>query len=278
MVGLRWRTLYPFASHFFTLSSGHKIHDVDEGSNWRTLYPFASHFFTLPSGHKIHYVDEGPKESKEVVLCLHGNPTWSFFYRDIIKSLRPNYRVIALDHLGCGLSDRFSEKSYRLSQHIDNLERLVESLQLKSLTLVMHDWGGAIGMGWATKHPAMVKRLVFMNTAAFLDSDIPKRIAFLRTPFLGAFAIKYLNLFCVPALSMASTTGLAAEVRQGYLFPYQKASQRGAVSAFVADIPLRSSHPSYPTLQAIEKRLSSLQRPTLCLWGGARFLFPPRLS
>jgi len=120
--------------------------------SFQKLYPFKSCHFRLPSNLSMHYVDEGPRDG-EVILCLHGNPTWSFFYRNIIESFRQKYRVIAPDHLGCGLSDRFQSKTYRLEDHIQNLDRLISALGLKSVTLVMHDWGGGNWNGLGNETP-----------------------------------------------------------------------------------------------------------------------------
>ena len=116
-------------------------------------YPFASHFFEV-GGLRYHYVDEG---TGPTLLMVHGNPTWSFAWRNLIKALAPRYRVVAVDHIGCGFSDKPQDYSYRLAQHVANLERFVTGLDLSEITLFAHDWGGAIGMGAATR----VARAVF---------------------------------------------------------------------------------------------------------------------
>ena len=133
----------------------------------KDLYPFESNFLELEDGLKMHYIDEG---EGEVLLMLHGNPTWSFYYRNLIQSFQKKYRCIAPDHIGCGLSDKPQDYNYTLSTHIDNLEQLVNSLGLKDITLVMHDWGGSIGMGLAVRQPKLIKRLIIFNTAAFLST------------------------------------------------------------------------------------------------------------
>src|SRR3989338_6551111 len=122
--------------------------------SWRKLYPFESHFLDL-EGVRYHYVDEGRGEP---VVLLHGNPTWSFYYRRLILDLRQRYRVIAPDHIGCGFSDKPQRYAYTLEQHIANGQALIERLGLARIALVMHDWGGAIGMGSATRHPDTVAR------------------------------------------------------------------------------------------------------------------------
>ena len=126
-------------------------------------YPFPSHFFDL-DGLRYHYVDEG---SGPTLLCVHGNPTWSFAWRNLIKALSPRYRVLAVDHIGCGFSDKPQDYPYRLAQHVANLERFVTALDLREITLLGHDWGGAIGMGAAAALPERFSRFVLFNTAAF---------------------------------------------------------------------------------------------------------------
>ena len=129
-------------------------------------YPFTPRFHAHPDGVVQHYVDEGPR-TPAAALCLHGNPTWSFLWRNVIRTLSPRGRVVALDHIGCGLSDKPAHYGYRLEQHIANVERVVDALGLERITLIVHDWGGAIGMGFARRHPERIERIVVTNTAAF---------------------------------------------------------------------------------------------------------------
>ena len=243
------------------------------GPELRELYPFESRYFDI-DGVRMHYVDEGDGPP---VLMLHGNPTWSFHYREFIKSLRDRYRVIAPDHIGCGLSDKPSGYRYTLANHIANVERLVEHLKLTGVTLLVHDWGGAIGFGWATRHPALVSRFVVLNTAAFTGFEAPLRIRICRWPWLGAFLVRGLNGFLRSSFRMAVTRPLHSRVRRGYLLPYDSYASRVAIHQFVRDIPLGSSHPTYATLLAIEERLGLLaEKPMLILWGGRDFCFNDR--
>ena len=129
---------------------------------------------------------------------IHGNPTWSFTYRNLIKSLKESHRTIAVDHIGCGLSDKPQNYAYRLQDHIENLESLVNSLKLTNITLIVHDWGGAIGFGLATRNPHLIKRVVILNTAAFESDQIPRRINFCRLPFIGERLIRHFNAFVLP--------------------------------------------------------------------------------
>ncbi len=234
-------------------------------------YPFQGRFLTLPDGQRMHYIDEG---AGPVVLMLHGNPTWSFFYRNLIRTLRGRFRCIAPDHVGCGLSDKPQQYPYRLAQHVANIESLLEALAIDRFHLIVHDWGGAIGMGVATKTPGRVGRMVVMNTAAFRSQNIPLRINVCRIPGFGALAIRGFNAFARGATIMAKQRPLAPEVRRGFIFPYNNWKNRIATLRFVQDIPLHESHPSYPELLRIEQSLFSLaDKPMLLAWGTRDWCF-----
>ena len=244
------------------------------GQNWRALYPFASNWLTLPAG-RYHYVDEGQGQP---LLFVHGNPTWSFYWRELIQALRPNYRAIAVDHLGCGLSDKPRDFSYRLADHIDNLVRLIDTLDLRGITLLAHDWGGAIGLGAAAARPERFERFVLFNTGAFHGQPCPWRIRVCRTPGLGPLAVRGANAFLRAAFWMATSNPkkFQGDIRQGYLAPYGNWANRLAIQRFVEDIPLSPRHPSYNTLAQIEQALPSLaERPTKFIWGMRDWCFTP---
>ncbi|MBP6218015.1 MAG: alpha/beta fold hydrolase [Oligoflexales bacterium] len=253
-----------------------------------SLFPFQSKYVTLPRSFirtevaRLHYLDESPsvglidKAAQETILCIHGNPTWSFYYRQVIQRFSPTCRVVALDHLGSGLSSRPHYFSYRLHDHIDNLSYFIRFLGLKNITLLVHDWGAAIGLGWAVRHPHLLKRLVILNSAAFNSDDIPLRIRFLRTPLLGEFLMRRLNAFAWPAGFMGSRKGLHSAVRRSLLFPYSNYKQRLGVARFVQDIPTRPDHPSFRTLASIEAKLPTLLCPKLICWGARDFCFHSR--
>ncbi|WP_298819840.1 alpha/beta fold hydrolase [Chloroflexus sp.] len=244
-----------------------------EHSAIRTLFPFHIGEYPLPAG-VLRFVDEG---NGLPVVLLHGNPTWSFFYRRLIAALREQRRVIAPDHLGCGLSDKPQQYHYCLANHIDNLERLLEYLNLGPVDLVVHDWGGAIGMGWAVRHPSLVRRIVILNTAAFLSPHIPLRIAAGKIPVLGEWAIRQCNAFALAATWMAVTHPLPPEVRAGYLWPYRTPDSRIAIARFVQDIPLHPAHPTWPVIDAIDRELTLLRdKPVRIVWGGRDWCFDDR--
>ncbi|MBB6241447.1 alpha/beta fold hydrolase [Rhodanobacter sp. MP1X3] len=124
-------------------------------------FPFLPHFNDA-AGFRMHYVDEGPRDA-DVVLCLHGEPTWSYLFRHLIPMLSPTHRVVVPDHMGFGKSATPQDRSYWLHDHIDNLERFVLALDLRNITLVMHDFGGPVGMGLAARHPDRISRLISAN-------------------------------------------------------------------------------------------------------------------
>ncbi|MEM7560023.1 MAG: alpha/beta fold hydrolase, partial [Planctomycetota bacterium] len=132
---------------------------------------------------RMHYVEQGPEDAEQTIVCVHGNPTWSFYYREILKQCSEQHRVIAVDHIGCGMSDKPQKYAYCLERHIGNLTRLIETLDLKRITLLVHDWGGAIGLGAALKVPQLIERFVILNTAAFPPPYVPLRIAACRIPW-----------------------------------------------------------------------------------------------
>lgn len=221
----------------------------------------------------MHFVDEG---TGPVLLMVHGNPTWSFAWRHLVRELSSDYRVIAVDHLGCGFSEKPQADVYTLDQHISRLQALTECLDLQNVTLFAHDWGGAIGMGCAGRQPDRFDRFVLMNTGAFRSTEIPFRIALCRIPLLGTFGMQALNLFSSAAVKMATEKGLSASAKTGMLAPYDSWQNRRAVREFVHDIPLNDSHRSYATLKAVEEGLAQFKdSPVLLFWGMKDWCFTP---
>jgi len=246
-------------------------------SGFRHLYPFTSHYLDL-NGLKYHYLDEGEGDP---IVMVHGNPTWSFYYRELIKALRGRYRSIVPDHIGCGLSDKpeVSDYDYRLHSRIDDLDNLLDTLtDVEKITLILHDWGGMIGMAYALRHPEKIRRLVVMNTAAFLPPPakrIPVRLSIIRRSGpLAALAVLGFNLFAVGALFMASEKGLSAEVKTGLTAPYNCWKNRIATLKFVQDIPLAEKDPSYRLVKQVDDQLQTLSKlPMLVFWGEHDFVF-----
>ena len=211
-----------------------------------------------------------------MIVMIHGNPTWSFYYRNLISTLKKDHRVIAVDHIGCGLSDKPQEYQYTLRQHMDNVESLLGALHIDTFSLVLHDWGGAIGMGVAAGCPNKIEKIVVMNTAAFRSSRIPLRIQICRIPILGEIIVRLFNGFAWPATFMAVENKMKDNVKNGYLAPYNSWKNRIATHRFVVDIPLTKDHPSYKTLAQVEAGLAAIKNngvPLLIVWGGKDFCF-----
>lgn len=237
------------------------------------LYPFTPKRLTLASGQRLSYVDEGPAEG-HALLMVHGNPTWSFYYRDVIKAFSGSMRCVAPDHIGAGLSDKPQDYPYTLATHAQNLGELTAHLGLDDVTLMVHDWGGAIGMVWALMHLPAVKRLVVLNTAAFRSRRIPFSINICRIPGFGALMIRGLNAFGRAAVVRAPLTRLAPDVKRGYLGPYDSWANRVGHLRFVQDIPMHPGVPSWSVMEELEAGLPQLtDRPMLICWGGGDFCF-----
>jgi pimeloyl-ACP methyl ester carboxylesterase len=251
---------------------------MTELPDWlRRMYPFTPQNFATPHGARLSFVDEGPRMD-EAVLMLHGNPTWSFYFREVVHALSPHLRCIAPDHIGMGLSDKPPAYDYRLATRINDIEALVAQLGLRRVHLLVHDWGGAIGFGLAARRPGLIGKLAILNTAAFAVPWIPRRIALCRTRFPGTLLVRGFNGFAGPATWMAMhQRALGSDEKRAYLLPYDSWANRGAVDAFVKDIPLEATHPSLPTLREIEAALPQFSdRPALIAWGGRDFCFDDR--
>jgi haloalkane dehalogenase len=250
---------------------------VTDSAAFRRLYPFTSRYAQV-NGQRMHYLDEGRGEP---LLMLHGNPTWSFFFRSLILGLAPAYRCIAPDHVGCGLSARPDNAAYgfRLQNRVDDVEALMAALAVdEGITLVVHDWGGIIGAAYALRRPERIARMVVFNTAAFLKpagKPLPAALRFIRSlPRLAAPAVLGLNLFAAGAAWTASAKGLRPEVRRALLAPYNGWRNRLATLRFVEDIPLSPADPSYALARQVDRQLERLSgKPMLICWGERDFVF-----
>jgi len=248
-----------------------------ERSQFRDSYPFASHYLDR-AGPRMHYLDEG---AGPPIVMVHGNPTWSFYYRRLITALRPTHRCIVPDHIGCGLSDKPGDDQYRytLQSRVDDLDALLDHLGIDSgATLVVHDWGGMIGMACAVRRPGRFARFVVLNTAAFLlppGKRFPWRLRVLHGRNLCTeFAVRGLNLFSWPATWMATAKGLSKEARDGLTAPYDSWANRIAILRFVQDIPTRPRHRCYALTKSVDDALGTLaDRPMLIGWGARDFVF-----
>ncbi|BBO80037.1 alpha/beta hydrolase [Desulfosarcina ovata subsp. sediminis] len=244
--------------------------------DYQDLYPFQSHFIDR-GGLCYHYLDQGHGDP---VVMVHGNPTWSFYFRQMIQALSGTHRTIAPDHMGCGLSDKPDDRQYNFSleSRVADFGALMDHLGLDRVTLMVHDWGGMIGMAWAVAHPQRVARLIVTNTAAFFppgSKGIPLRLWLIRNlKHLSTPAVLYGNLFARGALYMAPHKRLSADVKRGLLAPYNSPQNRLATLRFVQDIPLLPGDPGFDIVDRTQRQLSGLrQRPMLILWGRHDFVF-----
>lgn len=192
----------------------------------RGEYPFESHYLNLEMG-KMHYVDEG---NGETIVMVHGNPTWSFLYRHLIKDLSLEYHCVAMDHIGFGLSDKPAEWTYSPQDHSKNVASLIEKLSLKDITLVVQDWGGPIGLSYAINHPENIKRLIIMNTWMWPVNSDWYYVAFSRFTggIIGRFLIRRYNFFVklIMRQSYGDKKKLTEHIHQHYIKPLQKPEER----------------------------------------------------
>jgi haloalkane dehalogenase len=234
-------------------------------SSWvnRTEYPFQSHYFAADMG-RMHYVDEGQGRP---ILMVHGTPTWSFLYRDLIKGLSKSHRVIAMDHIGFGLSDKPEGWTYRPEDHARNLAALVRHLGLEDFTLVVHDFGGPIGLAYALEHPEDVRDLVLFNTWMWPLEDNPGAVrgSKLMGGAMGRFLYRRLNLSpkqLIPA-AMGDRSTLTKEAHRHYIDAFPRPEDRPAPWVFARE--LIGSSGWYDSLW--QRRARIQEKPALLLWG-----------
>lgn len=229
-------------------------------------------------GVRYHYLDEGRGEP---VVMLHGNPSWSFYYRRLVEALSGTYRVIVPDHVGCGRSEKPGDAQYEytLARRVADLETLLDHLGVDHcVTLVVHDWGGMIGMAYATRHPERIARLVVLNTAGFHlppTKPFPWPLWLCRDTPLGAWLVRGLNAFCRGTARIGCKhRPMPKAVRDAYLAPYDSWANRIAIHRFVQDIPLRPGDRGYELVTNVQDRLVHLADvPILIAWGMKDFVF-----
>ncbi len=242
----------------------------------RDLYPFEHHYLDI-GGHRVHYIEEG---GGEPVIMVHGNPSWSIYFREIVKKLSGRYHCIVPDHIGMGFSDKPGDRTYAytVEQRAKDLEAFLEAKGIdRDITLMMHDWGGPIGMGFARRHPGAIKRIILMNTAAFL---IPKEKALpfvlrLSRSWVGAFFVRATPVFCLgTTYSGLTRRKMDASLRSAYIAPYNSWNNRIGLLRFVQDIPLKDSDPGYAFAVDLQDHLHLFRDvPVLILWGMQDFVF-----
>ncbi|BBX43445.1 alpha/beta fold hydrolase [Mycobacterium simiae] len=228
-----------------------------------TIYPFDNHYRHI-DGHTVHYIDEG---SGPVLLLLHGNPSWSFVYRNIITELSTQFRCIALDYPGFGLSTAAPGYTFKPEQHSDVVERFITELGLTDIRLMVHDWGGPIGLGVAGRRPDLFHSLIIGNTWAWPAQDIPHVAMFSRIAGnpLSRWLIRRFNAFVVWLMPAGITHPLTPAEKAAYRGPFPTPKSRQPIAVFPREI-LASSY----YLAQVESGLAKLaDKPVLLVWGNA---------
>jgi haloalkane dehalogenase len=235
-------------------------------------YPFPHRFASTPHG-RMHYVDVG---SGPTLLCLHGNPTWSFLYRHMIEGLSDRARLVAPDLIGFGLSEKLPDPDdYTLAGHVDDVSALVESLGLEELMLVLHGWGGAVGLGVAVRYPERVRALVVMNGSAFgPDADgngprVPPVVRLARVPIVGEELVQGLGVLHRQGIrsGLARKERRQPEVLRAYRVVQASWEERAGALAFPRLLPPDTSPTVLETLREQDRFLRSFEGPVLLLWG-----------
>jgi len=223
----------------------------------------------LDEGRTWHVLDNGVENPRVTLLCVHGNPTWSYLWRGLLASAPDDVRVIAVDHLDMGFSERTGTVR-RLEQRIDDLDALTEQLGLKGpVVTVAHDWGGPISLGWADSHKDQLAGVVLMNTAVHqpAGASAPSLIRLVRSRGILRTVCLITPMF-IRGTMMLGRPRPAKAIRGAYEAPYRSAGRRSAIATFVEDIPLESTHPTYDVLARVANDLDGLQdTPALLLWG-----------
>ncbi|WP_144897523.1 alpha/beta fold hydrolase [Luteimonas cucumeris] len=247
-------------------------------------YPFTPQRIEVRPGIAMSYLDEGPRDG-EVIVMLHGNPSWSYYWRHLVLGLRDKYRCIVPDHVGMGLSDKPDDAAdasprydYTLQSRVDDLAMLLDRLGINGpVTLAVHDWGGMIGFGWALSQAARVRRLVLTNTAAFplpAAKPMPWQLSFGRDSRVGGALIRAFNLFSAGASWLGVERRMTADVRRAYVAPYDSWRNRISTLRFMQDIPLREGDPAWSLVQEAGRRLPGFaDRPAFLGWGLRDFVF-----
>ena len=244
---------------------------------FQDLYPFGSNFFNI-NGHDLHYVDQGKGAP---IFMVHGNPTWSFYYRNLITHLSKKFRTIAPDHIGCGFSDKPGPKDYdyTLASRVNDLDALIQHLcPNEKISLIVHDWGGMIGLAWAINHLDKIEKIVITNTSGFFlpeKKSLPLRLWMIKyLSWFGTPAVLGLNAFASGAIRMGSENKLAPPVKKGLLAPYNSWKNRIATLKFVQDIPITEKDKSYDLVNHVDTHLTQLDEDKLLfLWGAKDFVF-----
>ncbi len=251
---------------------------LDLHGDFEGTFPFEPKYQQVAEEVRLHFVEEG---SGPPVLMLHGSPTWSYIYRRFIPPIAAaGFRAIAVDHMGFGRSDRPSgHERYTLRSHVENLLAFVHELDLRDLTLVMQDWGGAIGFGAAVREPDRIARLVIMNSGVGVfpsGTSLPFHEPF-KQRGLGEMLALGANLFVEAMFGGMRPENATPLLAEAYRAPFPDYYSRVPILAFARDVPVGHDHPTAPYIAEIAAEIPGLVRPTLVVWGMRDRVFPPML-
>lgn len=236
----------------------------------REPYPFRTRLADI-GPYRMSMVDEGPADARPLLL-LHGNPAWSFLYRDLIRRCREQFRVVAPDMIGFGLSDKPSDANYHtLVRHVENLGTVVNMLGLKNVTLVAHGWGGPVGLGYAVHHAENVARLILCNTWALPVPEasrirLPLFLRVAQNGRIGRFLDSVLNLSLPASILSRTKRKLSDWTVEAYNYPFPNFESRTAVRAF-SRMFFDPSHAAHETLTEIYSSLDRVTAPADILHG-----------
>lgn len=246
--------------------------DYMKNETFNNTFPFEPHFETI-NGFRMHYVDEGEGEP---ILCLHGMPTWGYLYRKFIKKLSIKNRVIAPDQMGFGKSDVPQNKEYKMEEHVNNLKELLITLDLRDITLVVQDWGGPIGLGFAVDFSGRIKRLVIMNTSVgVMNKD--KKPWYAKLEEKGIYDQFIMNIEGVIKGGIYNKEKITDTMIEAYTSPFPEEKYYIGALAWPKDIPVGRNHPSAAIMQHVRDNLDKLsEKEKILIWGLNDPIFPER--
>lgn len=237
---------------------------------WSRTLDVASHD---GSTHRWHVLERSPADPIGTIVCVHGNPTWSYLWHEVVEQLGDRYRIVAVDQLGMGFSDRIGPR--RFAERVHDLDDVITALGIDGpVTLMGHDWGGAVCMGWAVGHPDRLAGMVLCNTGIAVPAGrrAPSLIRLAAAGPMTDLACRRTRTFVDGTLRL-SWSRVPVEARAAFRAPYRRAADRAAVAAFVADVPFDDTHPSAAAIAEVATRLASVTAPVLLVWGAADPVF-----
>jgi haloalkane dehalogenase len=224
-------------------------------------FPYEPHYLELNDA-RVHYVDEGKGEK---ILCLHGEPTWSYLYRKMIPILSAKHRVLAMDFIGFGRSDKFSEsEDYTFEMHRQTIASFIERLDLRGITLVVQDWGGILGLRVATQTPERFSRLVIMNTG-LPTGDVPPTEGFLKW---RAYAMGTPDLPCgtIVRRSAVVRESITDDIVAAYDAPFPDASYKAGAQMFPLLVPIEQNQAGAADMRETRQALKNWDKPALVMF------------